>query len=111
MLKKTLLCLTAALFVLPASAQVYKWKDADGNIHYEDAPSSAGAGQVEIKKQTEEQIANGKRLRAETEKAKRALEDINNSNRQNAAVDSPPPSGGNPDTGGASPAPTPMRRY
>ena len=56
------------VFSLPTFADVYKWKDANGKTHYGDAPSMAGTEKIKTDKQTEDQIANGERIRAETEK-------------------------------------------
>jgi hypothetical protein len=112
MMKKTLLCLVATIFVSPVFAEVYKWTDANGNTHYDDAPPSVEAEQVIIKKQTDEQIDNGKRIRAETERSKRILEEMENSNRQDAAASPPSSSNSNTDSTntGTTPA-SPMRRY
>ena len=111
MFRKTLLCLAVTLLISPAFAQVYKWKDADGNTHYDDAPALTGVGQVKIDKQTDEQIANGKKNRAETEKSKRILEEMEKSNRQDAAAAPAPASPvSNDSSTGTTPA-TPMRRY
>ncbi|WP_370052961.1 DUF4124 domain-containing protein [Neptunomonas sp.] len=37
-LTKPLLCLAAILSVLPAFAEVYKWKDANGKLHFSSVP-------------------------------------------------------------------------
>ncbi len=37
------LLLLALLVTLPAAAQVYSWRDKDGNIHYSDVPPPSGA--------------------------------------------------------------------
>jgi len=47
MLKRWLLIGLAIAFALPASARVYKWTDADGNIHFGDRPH-AGAETVQL---------------------------------------------------------------
>lgn len=65
MMKITLLCLVATLFISPVFADVHKWKDADGKMHYGDAPPLAGTAKVKTDKQTEDEIANGERIRAE----------------------------------------------
>lgn len=76
-MKKMLLCLVATLFISPVFADVYKWKDADGKTHYGDAPSMTGTAKVKTDKQTDDQISNGERIRAET----------TNNNSQGAARD------------------------
>jgi hypothetical protein len=45
---KTFLPLILALAALPAQAQVYKWTDANGKIHYSDQPQD-GADAKELK--------------------------------------------------------------
>lgn len=54
------------VFSTSAFADVYKWKDANGKIHYGDVPHMAGTAKVKTDEQTEDQIANGERIRAET---------------------------------------------
>jgi len=66
MMKKMLLCLATMLFISPVFADVHKWKDADGKTHYGDAPSMAVTERVRTDKQTDDQIANGERIRGET---------------------------------------------
>lgn len=68
-------CSTGNLFLLwvlvfstPTFADVHKWKDANGKTHYGDAPPMAGTEKVRTDKQTDDQIANGERIRAGTEK-------------------------------------------
>jgi len=41
--------IVALLLALPASAELYRWVDAQGNVHYSDTPQ-AGAEQVELKR-------------------------------------------------------------
>jgi hypothetical protein len=74
MMKKTLFFLVAMLFMSPIFADVYKWKDANGRIHYGDTLPIADTAIVRTDKQTDDQIANGEEIRAE----------IENSTRQNA---------------------------
>ena len=48
---KTLAALVCVLALNPASAEIYKWTDADGNVHYGDRPvgdGTANGGQVEV---------------------------------------------------------------
>jgi len=45
---KTLISFVLALTTLSAHAQVYKWADADGHIHYSDQPQ-AGVNAKELK--------------------------------------------------------------
>jgi hypothetical protein len=54
----------AAMFVgamlavaLPAGAELYKWVDADGNVHYTDTPPPTGAKKSERKKLTDKPSA------------------------------------------------------
>ena len=41
-------CALAALAAGTASAEAYKWVDADGQVHYSDRPPPAGAQKVEL---------------------------------------------------------------
>lgn len=71
------LLLTAA--VLPAQAKMYKWVDAQGNVHYTDTlpPTAAAQGNAELSKtgnvvkKTESAEDRQKRLAAEAEAAAR----------------------------------------
>ena len=71
------LLLVAAAF--PAYAKMYKWVDAQGNVHYTDTPppQSAGQGSSEVKKSgtviksSESTEERNKRLAAEKEAAER----------------------------------------
>jgi hypothetical protein len=47
--KKTVDDLTREEPAKPAPTKVYKWTDANGQVHYGDRPDSAGAEQVEVK--------------------------------------------------------------
>ena len=67
MMKKTLFCLAAMLFMSPVFADVYKWKDAGGRIHYGDTLPAADTAIVITGEQTDDQIANGKGIHAEIE--------------------------------------------
>ena len=51
------LVLIAALAAAPAAAELYKWVDADGNIHYSDKPPPATAKKAERKKITDKPSA------------------------------------------------------
>lgn len=42
--------LIAVLAAAPAAAELYKWVDADGNVHYTDTPPPANAKKTERKK-------------------------------------------------------------
>lgn len=53
---KILLPLIIALAAAPASAQLYKWTDADGKVHYSDRPQE-GANAKEIQVQRPNQPA------------------------------------------------------
>jgi hypothetical protein len=46
---RRLLPLALLLFAVSAHAQVYKWKDASGTVHYADAPPPAGAEYKSVK--------------------------------------------------------------
>ncbi len=52
MVFKTLLPLMLVLVACPAQAKMYKWVDAQGNVHYSDTlpPAAAGRGNAEIGK-------------------------------------------------------------
>ena len=75
-----------AIFLLPASsavsAEIYKWKDKDGNIIFSDTPPP-GAEEVEIKKFKEETIERPKtkgdapRTKGESFREKRSYGNIN----------------------------------
>ncbi|WP_039912913.1 DUF4124 domain-containing protein [Cellvibrio mixtus] len=47
--KKTVDGLTQDDAAKPAPTKVYKWTDANGQVHYGDKPDSVGAEQVEVK--------------------------------------------------------------
>jgi archaellum component FlaC len=74
---KFLLPLLLAVAALPAHAKLYKWVDAQGNVHYTDTlpPDSAGQGNSEVKKsgsvvkRAESTEEKEKRLAAEKEAA------------------------------------------
>ncbi len=53
-----ILMLTATLAVTPAGAELYKWTDADGNIHYTDTPPPSSAMKTEKKKLTDKPAAS-----------------------------------------------------
>lgn len=64
---KNYLFLLLALVLSPSVfADVHKWKDANGKTHYGDVPNMAGTERVRTDKQTDDQIANGERIRGET---------------------------------------------
>ena len=54
---RTILMLVAALAVAPAVADLYKWTDADGNVHYSDQPPPGNAKKTERKKLTDKPSA------------------------------------------------------
>lgn len=82
MMKKTLFCLAAMLFMAPVFADVYKWKDAGGRIHYGDTLPVADTAMVITGEQADDQIANGKGIHAETENSIR--QDAMNEARESA---------------------------
>jgi hypothetical protein len=49
--------LVAALVAAPAGAELYKWTDAEGNVHYTDTPPPASAKKSERKKLTDKPSA------------------------------------------------------
>lgn len=65
-MKNILLGFALMLCVSVSFADVHKWKDADGKVHYGDAPPMAGTQKVKTDTQTEDQIENGHRIQAET---------------------------------------------
>ena len=76
---KFLIPLLLLVAAFPAQAKMYKWVDAQGNVHYTDSPppESAGQGSSEVKKsgavvrKTESTEEKQKRLAAEAEAAER----------------------------------------
>lgn len=54
---RRILVLIAVLAVAPAGAELYKWVDADGNVHYSDTPPPANAKKAERKKLTDKPSA------------------------------------------------------
>ena len=48
MFRFVLLSLAAVLLAAPATAQVYKWVDAAGKVHYGDEPPSTARGTKEV---------------------------------------------------------------
>jgi hypothetical protein len=76
---KFLLPLLLLVAALPAQAKMYKWVDAQGNVHYTDTlpPSAASQGNAEMSKtgniikKTESAEEKRKRLAAEAEAAER----------------------------------------
>lgn len=45
---KLLLMITLAAVAVTATAQVYKWKDAQGRVHYSDVPPGPSQGSSEV---------------------------------------------------------------
>lgn len=62
---KNFLFLFLLTFSFTTSADVHKWKDANGKTHYGDAPPIANTEKVKTDKQTDDQITYGEKLRAE----------------------------------------------
>lgn len=54
---RVLLCLCAGLMPLLASADIYRWTDAQGKVHFSETPPP-GAQRVEVKPQVMERDAN-----------------------------------------------------
>jgi len=67
MMKKSLFCLVAMLFMSPAFASIYKWKDANGRTHYGDTSPTADIVKVGAGKQANIQIAKGEIVPSEPE--------------------------------------------
>jgi glutaredoxin len=75
------------IFLLSASsavsAEIYKWKDKDGNVVFSDTPPPSGVEEVEIKKFKEESIESPKtkrdtpRTKSEGIREKRSYGNIN----------------------------------
>ncbi len=64
--RKSLMLLSTLALSSPTFADVHKWKDAEGNTHYGDAPPVTGTPQVKTDKQTKDQIENGRQISAAT---------------------------------------------
>ncbi|MFC4158739.1 DUF4124 domain-containing protein [Chitinimonas lacunae] len=92
--RKALLCLLALGLALPASAAVYKWKDAQGNIQYSDTPpppqskaqelkvkNSGGVNPLEYAPKADPKAAG---QNAESEKQKQANREANADNCKKA---------------------------
>jgi hypothetical protein len=79
MASKFLLTLLLGVATLPVHAKMYKWVDAQGNVHYTDTlpPNAAAQGNAELSKtgnivkKTESAEERSKRLAAEAEAAER----------------------------------------
>jgi hypothetical protein len=68
---RSLLLIVLTLACLPVSAEVHKWVDEDGQVHYEDSPKGAGsAGRSSDGSSSQEPTPEQERL----EKQKRVLE-------------------------------------
>ncbi|KHO53303.1 MAG: hypothetical protein QT04_C0006G0009 [archaeon GW2011_AR11] len=64
---KNFLFLFLLIFSFTTSADVHKWKDANGKTHYGDAPPLAGTEKVSTDKQTDDQIVYGEKNRGKEE--------------------------------------------
>lgn len=60
-----LFCLATTLYMSSVFGDVYKWKDADGETHYGDAPPVVEAEKIRIDKQTDDEIAHSNKMNAE----------------------------------------------
>lgn len=67
MMKNTLFCLFALLFMPPTYADVYKWKDANGRTHYGDTASVTDTPKARAGNQADDRIAKGEKIVTETE--------------------------------------------
>ncbi len=80
MASRLFLGLLLSVAMLPVQAKMYRWVDAQGNVHYTDAlpPNSASQGNAELSKtgnvvnKTESAEERAKRLQAEAEAAERS---------------------------------------
>ena len=65
--KKFLLLLALSISIPPSFAQVHKWKDAEGKIHYGDIPKvRSEATSIKVDRQSEDHKANADMLRRQT---------------------------------------------
>lgn len=64
-----ILSLAAITFALPASAELYKWIDDDGKVHFTDKPISPNAETIEIQQQ--KKIGQDDAVRGINERVKR----------------------------------------
>ncbi|MWV17619.1 DUF4124 domain-containing protein [Pseudomonas sp. L-22-4S-12] len=62
-----LLLLCALLLPALASAQIYRWTDAQGRVHFGEQPGGSNAQQVEVKPQVVERDAATREREARTE--------------------------------------------
>lgn len=58
-MKRWIPVLVALLVATPAAAELYKWVDADGKVHYSDTPPPTSARKSERKKLTDKPSAPG----------------------------------------------------
>jgi len=81
-----LLALAAAALALPAAAQVYKWLDEDGRVHYSAQRPPAGAEQLEtIEPRDTEASPQARKRLAEQQKRLEALRRQREQREQRAA--------------------------
>ncbi|GHU09122.1 hypothetical protein AGMMS50225_09140 [Betaproteobacteria bacterium] len=57
-MKRAALLILALFIALPAAAQVYQWKDKDGNTHYSDTPPASGEAKTVIHGTTPSVVRN-----------------------------------------------------
>jgi hypothetical protein len=70
---RRLLPLLLLLVCLPPGAEVYRWIDAEGNVHYADRRPEAGARGVQSLQLPEEASKSDPAVQAERERARRLL--------------------------------------
>jgi len=67
MMKRTLFCLVALLYMSPNYADVYKWKDANGRTHYGDTTSITENLKGRTDNQADGRTSKGEKIATETE--------------------------------------------
>ncbi|MCY1267933.1 hypothetical protein D3C76_693210 [compost metagenome] len=79
-----ILCLCACLFPLVAAAEIYRWTDAEGRVHFGETPP-AGAERIEVKPQVVERDAATREREARIQQFYQAREDEKAAAAQRAA--------------------------
>ena len=67
----------------PAFAEVHKWKDAEGKVHYGDVPEVRETTVIKADPLTEDHRANANRLRSETSRVMNDVAKENATHEQN----------------------------
>ena len=79
----TVLLFCATVIYTPASAEVHKWKDAEGKVHYGDVPEVHETTVIKADPLTSDHRANANRLRAETSRVMNDVAAENAKHEQN----------------------------